>query len=171
MTRARRHCTLSIVIFMWSDLFFPFLSLSSFVICLQECRGSVILTLHTLNTYLGGILLSKPTLGYNPFEMQLSVITHRQSWKWAWLWGVTLPRCLAQPLMLPGLQQRLHTGILVLPLVCVLTNYPLKDGMESLAPLDSLPKPSISLFMSPSQSLCIFLHHFLCFFSFACFQP
>ncbi len=90
-------------------------------------------------------------LGYNPFEIQLSVKTHRRGWNRAWLWGVTLPRCLAQPLTLPGLQQRLHTGILVLPLVCVPTNYPFKDGMESLAPSPSLLQPSIFLFISPSQ--------------------
>lgn len=128
-------------------LFFVFLA------CRKLCRGSVILTPHTLNTYLGGCYYQSQCLGYNPFEMQLSVITHRHSWSWALLWGVTLHRCLAQPLKLPGLQRGLHTGILVLPLVRVPTNYPFKDCTESCAPLLSLPRSSIFLFMSLSLTL------------------
>lgn len=93
--------------------------------------GSVIVTSHTTNTYLKGVFISKPVFGgYNPFEMHLSVITHRQGWSPAWLWGATLPRCLAHTLTPPGLQQGLHAGILVSPLLYVPTNYLLKDKCE-----------------------------------------
>lgn len=129
----RRHCNLSVVILLWCALFLFF-----FFACRKLFRGSLILTPHTKHIPQGGLNIKASVRGYNPFEMQLSVRTHRQGWNRAWLWGVTLPRCLAQSLTLPGLQQRLHTGMLVLPLVCVPTNYPFKDSIQYLVPLASL---------------------------------
>lgn len=53
----------------------------------------------------GCVNIKASVWGYNPFEMHLSVITHRRGWSPAWLWGSTLPRCLAHTLTPPGLQQ------------------------------------------------------------------
>lgn len=86
----------------------------------------------------GGVNIKASVWGYNPFEMHLSVITHRQGWSPAWLWGATLPRCLAHTLTPPGLQQGLHAGILVSPLLCVPTNYLLKDSVKGLISMASL---------------------------------
>lgn len=102
----------------------------SFFFFFTPCRRLYVCeSTHTKHIPQGGVNIKESVWGCNPFEMQLSVITHRQGWNRAWLWGVTLPRCLAPTLTLPGLQQSLHTGILVLPLLCVPTNYPFKDGI------------------------------------------
>lgn len=105
----------------------------------------------------GCVNIKASVWGYNPFEMHLSVVTHRQGWSPAWLWGATLPRCLAHTLTTLGLQQGLHARILVSPLLCVPTNYLLKDRVKGLisspslsqsyhSPLDYLPDFS-SLFL------------------------
>lgn len=123
----RYHC--------FALLCFPF-SLQGIVRRISYCDIT-----HNKHIPQGGGHIKASVWGYNPFEMHLSVITHRQGWSPAWLWGATLPRCLAHTLTPPGLQQGLHTGILVSPLLCVPTNYLLKDSVKDLISLASLSQP------------------------------
>lgn len=176
-----RHCNLSILIFVVPSSPYPlpfcfciiFCFVFVFLFRLQEIvwRISYCDITHTKHIPQGGVNIKASVWGYNPFEMHLSVITHRQGWSRAWLWGTTLPRCLAQTLTLPGLQQGLHAGILVSPLSCVPTNYLLKDSVKGLIFIVvSVAAPCLSLhvyvsvtvsFLSSPLTTCFFLSLFL----------
>lgn len=146
-------CNLSILIFVAPHPPFVFVLYFLFCYCFLFCLQGIVWRIsycditHTKHIPQGGVNIKASVWGYNPFEMHLSVITHRQDWSRAWLWGTTLPRCLAQTLTLPGLQQGLHAGILVSPLLCVPTNYLLKDSVKGL------------IFIAVSAAaLCLSLH-------------
>lgn len=134
----RSHRYPSVGILLWCALYLFFSFSFSFFAWRELYRQSLFLTPHTKHIPQGGLNIKARVWGYNPFEMQLSVITSQTGLEPSLALRSDLPRCLAQPLTLPGLQQRLHTGMLVLPLVCVPANYLLNGSIQCFVPLPRL---------------------------------